>query len=351
MRGFANRELALLSVITVYLMKTLGMQKKSLWFFSHPWVNQSLIAAVLMLFSVVLPAKPQTPQLTATTLEPQIFQHCRFSGQRCLQHIDRFLLAATLESRYWFELMLLKLDSLFILQRNAELYALTSKLVLKDDLPAAFKARLYIYHAKVLYGRQQKASANEFLLQATDLLNQLHQAMPNPLTQLRLINVQIYGNGDYQAGFQQLLQLEKQLEKSRDAVLKYDLYNNMGHYTRFMQRTTESLHYRKLALQAIQQIDHPHKMAEAHYNLARTYSFLLQWTAAEIHFAAALWHYHSIDDSVMLNQSLMYLAEAMWLQQRKTAASALFQRVLPAKIPNSSQPFFARIAALLSTDD
>ncbi|MBU2224883.1 MAG: hypothetical protein KKB00_12700, partial [Gammaproteobacteria bacterium] len=65
------------------------------------------------------------------SIAPEIFQHCRFTGQRCLQHVDRFLLAADPGSIYWYELMLLKLDSLFILQRDAQLYALTSKLVLK----------------------------------------------------------------------------------------------------------------------------------------------------------------------------------------------------------------------------
>ena len=310
-------------------------------------------AILLLMFAMAGSALAQTQPVQPSKkpyLEPQIFQHCRFSGQHCLQQIDRFLLAADPASIYWYELMLLKLDSLFILRRDAELFALTSKLVLKTDVPDSFKARLYIYHAKVLYGMQQKTDASAYLQQATNLLDALNQAMPNPLTQLRLINVKLYSDGDYQSGYRQLLQLEKQLQKSHDAVLKYDLYNNMGHFTNFLQLTRDSLHYRQLALHAIQQIDHPHKLAEAHYNLARAHSFLTQWPEAEKNFANALWLYSSIDDSTMVNLSLMYLAEALWLQQKEAAALAIFDRMQPAKIPKSSQAFLKQIQALIAAE-
>jgi tetratricopeptide (TPR) repeat protein len=308
---------------------------------------------LLLMFAMACSALAQTQPVQPSkkqNIEPQIFQHCRFSGQRCLQHIERFLLAADQASIYWYELMLLKLDSLFILMRDDELFALTSKLVLKTDVPDSFKARLYIYHAKVLYGMQQKTEANFYLQQATNLLDALNQAMPNPLTQLRLINVKLYSDGDYQSGYRQLLQLEKQLQKSHDAVLKYDLYNNMGHFTNFLQLTRDSLNYRQLALHAIQQIDHPHKLAEAHYNLARAHSFLTQWPEAEKNFADALWLYSRIDDSTMVNLSLMYLAEALWLQQKEAAAIAILDRMQPAKIPKGSQVSLKRIQALIAPE-
>jgi len=314
------------------------------------WLYSGWLLLMLTLAHVSTAQTQPVSPAAKPSLEPEIFQHCRFSGQRCLQHIDRFLLAADPTSIYGYELMLLKLDSLFVLRRDAELFALTSKLVLKTAAPDAFKARLYIYHAKVLYGMQQKAQANDYLQQATDLLDALQQAMPNPLTQLRLINVKLYSDSDYQTGYQQLLQLEKQLQRSQDAVLKYDLYNNLGHFSHFLQLEQDSLRYRQLALQAIEQMDHPHKVAEAHYNLARVHSFVRQWPQAEQHFAQALWHYSSIHDSTMVNLSLMYLAEAMWWQQKTIAATAIFARLQPAKIPNSSQQFFKRIQRLLTAD-
>ena len=195
---------------------------------------------------------------------------------------------------------------------------------------------------------QQKDLANDYLQQATNLLEALNEAMPNPLTQLRLINVKLYSDGDYQHGYQQLLQLEKRLQKSHDAVLKYDLYNNLGHFSNFLQLMPDSLRYRKLALRAIEQIEHPHKLAEANYNLARTYSFLGQWLEAERYFAEALWYYSSIDDSTMSNLSLMYLAEAMWHQQKSIAATAIFKRLKPAEIPDGSQASFNQIRGLLA---
>lgn len=314
--------------------------KPMAWFF---------VGWLAMLFSVAVSATPDA-QLSSKPLkkhlEPQIFEHCRFSGLRCLQHIDRFLVAAEPESIYWYELMLLKLDSLFILMRDADLYALTSKFVLKNEMPDSFKARLFIYHAKVLYGMNNKTIANDYLHQASSLLAQLNQAMPNPLTQLRLINVKLYSDGDYQSGYEQLLHLEKQLLKSHDAVLKYDLYNNLGHFTKFLKLQHDSLHYRQLAILAIRQIDHPHKMAEAHYNLARAQSALSRWPDAETNFAAAMYLYQQIEDSTMVNLSLLYLAEAMWRQQRTLAATAIFQRLQPAKIPNSSKSSLLQIEQL-----
>jgi hypothetical protein len=83
-------------------------------------------------------------------------------------------------------------------------------------------------------------------------------------------------------------------------------------------------------------------MAEAHYNLARAQSFVAQWPEAELNFANALRLYSNIDDATMVQMSLLYLAEAM-VEQHKDQAAAIFNRLLPAKIPNSSQLVYQNI--------
>ncbi|MBU2425329.1 MAG: hypothetical protein KKA56_00465 [Gammaproteobacteria bacterium] len=51
----------------------------------------------------------------------------------------------------------------------------------------------------------------------------------------------------------------------------------------------------------------------------------------------------------MIQLSMLYLAEAMSQQQKYLPAQAIFQRLLPAKIPEGSQQFYhdiqRRIAA------
>lgn len=292
-------------------------------------------------FVISLSATPVLAQ-TPTT----IFAVCEYSSQQCIDQIDPEIAKADPKSARWYELTLLKLDTLFALQYDEPLWQATSKLVLDQTSPASFRARIYIYHAKMLSSKGSKLQAEHYLDKAVKLLESLNRSAPNPLTTIRLVNVQTYVGGDPLVGYETLQKLEAQFSRSHDELMKYDLYNNLGHGAHFLKRLEESQQHREKALIAIQKTTNKAKLAEGHYNLARVMAYRGLWADAEPHLVHAEGYYHDIGDQLLTALARMHLAESLYRQGKIAAATAMFAQVDKSKIPEYAADHLARIRAL-----
>lgn len=281
-------------------------------------------------------------------ISSKVQQACNFSGTRCLAQVELQLEQSRPQSLLWYELMLLKLDSMFTLRQEKALLSETTALLSAKDAPPAFRARLYIYHAKLLYLFNDHSQSQLFVQQAITLLDQLQQASPQFVTQLRLANLLLYMQ-QYDLGYQQLRALEHQLHHSRDLILKYDLYNNLGHFALRLEQREQERFYRQQALAMISQIEHPAKLAEAHYNLARNYYAASHWLLAQQHFRQAQQGYQHIADIALQNLSALYLAECQYRLGQLQQARQLLQQIQPEWIPASSLPDYQKISQLLQT--
>lgn len=283
--------------------------------------------------------------------QPQIQQLCQVSGQRCLDALEPELAGLKKGSLYWYELTLYKLDSLFELQKDDELFVMTSNLVADKQLerkgPAHFRARLYIYFAKLLYSNKNKQASDFYLTQATELLASLHQADFNPLTMVQLINVQMYTDNNDETGYANLLALEKQYRKSKDPVFLYELYNNLGHYSHRLKLLHESVAHRQKALAAIEGTSQKARLAEAHYNLARILAYTEQWANTLPHLKAAQQLYLAEGYEVVHNLTFLHQAEALWHTNQREQALLQYHKVKPALVPDYAQVHLKRIRALL----
>lgn len=301
----------------------------------------------------VLIVAAQTKAITVSSqagqlqqISDKVQQACRFSGARCLAQVEHQLEHCRPHSMLWYELLLLKLDSMFTLRQEKALLSATTALLSAKDAPPAFRARLYIYHAKLLYLFNDHNQSQHFVQQAITLLHQLQQASPQFVTQLRLANLLLYMQ-QYDLGYQQLRALEQKLQHSRDLILKYDLYNNLGHFALRLGQREQERFYRQQALEMILQIDHPAKLAEAHYNLARNYYVTSHWLLAQQHFQQAQQGYQHIADTALQNLSALYQAECQYRLGQQQQARQLLQQIQPEWIPASSMPDYHKIRQLL----
>lgn len=278
-------------------------------------------------------------------------QLCQLSGQPCLDAVEPELAGAKKYSLYWYQLTLYKLDSLYELQKDDELFALSSQLVADKQLerksPPHFRARLYIYFAKLLYSKQNKQASNVYLQQATQLLASLHQADFNPFTMLLLINVQMYTDTNDETGYASLLELETQYRKSKDPVFLYELYNNLGHYSHRLKLLHKSVEHRKKALAAIQGTNQTVRIAEANYNLARILAYTDQWAETLPHLRAAERLYLSEGYEVVHNLAILHQAEALWHTGQPELARLQYHKVKLSLVPDYAQVHLTRIQALL----
>ena len=280
--------------------------------------------------------------------QASIFAVCEYSSQLCIDQIDPEIAKAAPQSARWYELTLLKLDTLFALQYDEPLWQATSKLVLEQNAPASFLARIYIYHAKMLSSKGSKLQAEHYLNKAVKLLESLNRSAPNPLTTIRLVNVQTYVGADPLVGYETLQKLEAQFSRSHDELMKYDLYNNLGHGAHFLKRLEESQQHREKALIAIQKTTNKAKLAEGHYNLARVMAYRGLWADAEPHLVYAEGYYHEIGDQLLTALARMHLAESLYRQGKTSAAATTFATVDISKIPEYATAHLARISALFT---
>lgn len=279
---------------------------------------------------------------------PDIFTVCSYSSQDCLDNIDAEIAKAEPQSALWYELTLVKLDSLFALQHSEPLWQATSKLVLDQTAPAPFRARLYIYHAKMLATNQSKLQAEHYLEKAVQLLEQMNRSAPNPMTIILLVNVQTYVRGEPFKGYETLLNLEAKFSRSHDELMKYELYNNLAHGAHFLKRFEESQQHREKALTAIQKTNNKAKLAEGHYNLARALAYREQWAAVEPHLIYAEKYYQQIGDQLLTALARMHLAESLYRQGKMQQASAMFATVDLNKVPSYVNNHLERIQALFN---
>ncbi len=288
----------------------------------------------------VMPVAAQAPT--------DIFTVCSYSSQECLDHIDAEVAKAEPKSALWYELTLLKLDSLFALQYSDPLWEATSQLVLDQTAPVPFRARLYIYHAKMLVTKESKLQAEHYLDKAVNLLESMNRSTPNPMTTILLVNVQTYVRGEPLKGYETLLGLEVKFSRSHDELMKYELYNNLAHGAHFLKRFEESQQHREKALMAIQKTNNTAKLAEGHYNLARVLAYREQWAAVEPHLIHAENYYRQIGDQLLTALARMHLAESLYRQGKTNEAKAMFATVDLAKVPSYANNHLERIQALFN---
>lgn len=277
----------------------------------------------------------------------QLQQICLQSYPRCVEASDAAVRQIQPQSRLWYEVQLLKLDAMFNQQSAAPLFALTSAFVEDESAPTAFLARIYIYHAKLLYVRGDKPQSKFYLDKAVALMNHWQQSTADPMSYIRLYNVQLYAGGNYQHSYDQLAQLQKRYQASQDAKLQYELQNNLGHYANYLQRPDKALQHRQQALHWAEKIGHPALRAEAHFNLARVSTAKGLWQDAERHFVAAFDDYRQAEEPIAQAESQLYRAETLWQLQRPAEALQLFDNLEQSLLPPHRQNDLQRIRQLL----
>ncbi len=277
----------------------------------------------------------------------QLQQICLQSYTHCVEASDAALTQIQPRSRLWYEVQLLKLDTMFSQQSAEPLFALTSAFVKEENAPTAFLARIYIYHAKLLYVRGDKPQSRQYLDKAVALMSDWQQSTADPMSFIRLYNVQLYADGNYQHCYDQLVQLEKRYQASQDAKFQYELQNNLGHFANYLQQQDKALQHRLLALGWAEKTGHPALRAEAHFNLARVSTLKGLWQDAERHFVAAFDEYRQAGEPIAQAESQLYRVETLWQLQRQAEAQQLFDLLNQPLLPPHRKPDLARIRQLL----
>lgn len=297
----------------------------------------------------------QTPQAapaqhTQANQLTQANQICTDSLTACLEHVEPLLAQSPVGSLYWRELMLLKLDSLFYLQRGQDVLAITTKLLQHKDWPPNFLARLYIYHAKELHAAGRTLESQHYIQKVSEMLNSFHAADRLPLTELRLVNVRMYIDGDRQAAYDQLKSMAIRYDATGDWDMRFSIYHNLAHVSEFLDKQDDATTYRDLALALADDGPNLHYKALTRYYRAR---LALQQHDYQDHYYEMLQQAEQfarqIDaDFLQVNCHLLQVELAL-KQHQMAKAQQLFDEIKATEVADESRDEYQRVRQLLTS--
>lgn len=305
-----------------------------------------ILSPLLMLLAMSAQADDVEQTLTETL--STVYSECQFTGAKCLLSSEQALANLKPATLPWYEITLLRLDSLFMLRDDQRLLTATTELLKQASPPPAFLARVYVYHAKSLFGIGQPEQGKVFVEKAVELLSDIHAVDPNPITLIRLVNVQLYGSTNFEFGYQRLKALEKKFENRDDPIMKSELYSDLGHYASNLGLKNEALFYFQQATVFSAKTNNPYFEAISNFNVARVYSRHQLWHKASFHFAIALEFFQSLQDPQTIAESLLFLSESNYYLQDLTAAKKWFSQLNPSQLPQHRMTDFERIRSLIN---
>jgi len=276
----------------------------------------------------------------------ELQRRCEHNDNACLQSTRQLLATQPKASHLWYQLQIRQLDLLFRSQQDEALWQLCESLLTQNQLPDAFRARLYIYYAKLLHQRQHP-QAQAYFRRAKQLLGDWQHSTQEPQGYVRLYNLELYFTERLPFAYQQLQLIAGKYAQRQDPMFQYDLWNNLGHFAQKLLDPAAAVKQRQQALYWALQSNHTGIQAQAHFNLARQYSMAEQWQAAVPHFAKATELYLQAEDPIAIHEAWLFSAEALWRTGQPKQAHQLFAKVNAGQLPAHRQAALIEIRHLL----
>ena len=122
--------------------------------------------------------------------------------------------------------------------------------------------------------------------QAIEVLEQINEAHRDPLTVVQLANA-LNQQGEYQRGYDLLLPLTAKYQHRYMPRFKHELFENLGHFALRLNKLSDHLAYRHLALEWARALGNNNQVAISLYNVARAYQMLSDYPNAMDYFLQA----------------------------------------------------------------
>jgi len=255
-----------------------------------------------------------------------IHNHCQKSPDLCLIMVNKTLPLLKEQSRVWFDLMQYKLDSLFILQKSEELYALTQQWIDNESFPIPFQISVYIYYAKSIVGETAKLERKKYIDKAITKLSLMNEVYPNPMLLIQLANIKMRA-GDYVQAFDALKLLEAKYLQLPDPMFQLDLNGNLAHLSDKLSFKSSALTYWKKALKWAFEFKNDQQIATVYYNFAHSQVNSNLLIPAETNFNNAITFAQKANDHSKLAQAKLYLTRLKVSQNLPYQAKNIFQKI------------------------
>jgi len=271
---------------------------------------------------------------------------CDIPSKACLLWVTAQLEHVRANSMAWYNLKLKQLDSLMLVKDFKTLKKEISRFHETTDLPPVFAIYLKIYQAKVLMVEGHKQQAAQLSRLTVEELQALNQIFYSPLRMIIIANV-MQDSKQYEQSLSLLEQTKTDFADSKDPYLKLELFGNLGHAYRLLQRFDEALLNYQQSLQFAIELGHEQQITTLYNHVARMYQQTNDIAQAEQNYIQALQHAKRDGHETTVIGAKINLAYFYAQQRAADKARLLIKDIDPAHIQPHQQKLWAFIEKTL----
>lgn len=283
-------------------------------------------------------------------LSPMVFAGdirniCENDPQACLSEAAVLQRSQTIGSFEWWELEALRLDSLFKLQKNDELYAAVRPWVTDADVPEKYQAVLQLFLGKWLTANGRHEESQVALSKALSGFEEQYAASPSPSNGVRVLNLLVSLDR-----FEKASVFAEVLESSNfeDAVFYREIFAELGHVAHQKNALTQHIEYRLKSLQWAKRVPDLQQQAIAHNNYGVALRESKKYIMAESAFSDALKCAKKANDTAQVNSIRLRLAEIAKFQNNVAKSKNWLDKVILDELPALQIPRYRKLADALA---
>lgn len=303
----------------------------------------SLAFGIKSVKSVTLSFENQSNRNSLEAKSHNIHEVCELSFDLCLELLPKYLNESVQFSRLWYAYKLYQLEALSALERFDESEKALLPLISKKNLPEKFKIYSMILYAKILQYKGNSESALNYFNKAKTLLLAVNNDWPKPLELIKVANMMFYME-QYQIGYEMLLALDKKFSHYSDAIFKYRLYTNLGHFSLYLNDHQSHILYRRKALHWANLSNNKNRQAIATFNIARAHLFIEHFDVALAHFQQTIPFTKAAKNQSLLNHTYLNMADIYQRTRDLASVKELLLQVDSTTLNGSYAELFQRLS-------
>lgn len=269
---------------------------------------------------------------------------CNKDPLNCLSETVRWQQTQEANSLEWWALEELRLESLFKLQKNDELYAAVRPWVGNATVPAEYEPVVQLFLGKWLRANERADESKVALNNALLGFQQQYAAIPSQQSGIRVLNLLVVlDKFDQASDFANELELQ-----NFDAPIFYrEMFAELGHVAHRRDALALHIEYRLKSLLWAKKVPDMQQQAIAHNNYGVALRESQKFIMAESAFLDGLTCAEQAKDVAQVNTIRLRIAEVAKLQNNTAKSKQWLNKVVLSELPAVQIQYYRKLADAL----
>ena len=271
---------------------------------------------------------------------------CENNAVSCFSEISSRQQHQIVGTSQWWQLEILRLNSLFHFRKFDELYAVIRPWVNHKDVPVEHQPVINMLFGKWLSINNRQEEAETAFIQSLAGLEALFEKDPSQETALNILNVLVFlDRFDSARAFVDVLETNN----NNDAKFYREVFAELGHIAFRNERLEQHVFYREKSLFWAKQVNDPQQISVAYNNYAVALRYYSKFDEARSAFLNSLESAKAAEDFVQVNTLYLRLAEIENRVSDSAKATMWLGKVDMEQLPTTQIVYYRKLIATMKT--